>query len=214
MLFRSERDIFAKDNEINIINTAIIDFASVNQRWEDELAEIEKEESNISRLSEGLNREIAELKEQIATLEEDVSAETLNLETQKENLEKQNEEVTRERISLGSLDSEKSRVEAIIKRVEDSIEAYERDKQVKSEELLSFSKEREEIKDVTAKNTEIIEEKEKQIQELNSKLNEYLQRAKVCQLLFYKLWLHLKIYPQKAHRQILLLKYHLQKLLN
>lgn len=171
-IISKERDIFAKDNEINIINTAIIDFASVNQRWEDELAEIEKEESNISRLSEGLNREIAELKEQIATLEEDVSAETLNLETQKENLEKQNEEVTRERISLGSLDSEKSRVEAIIKRVEDSIEAYERDKQVKSEELLSLSKEREEIKDVTAKNTETIEEKEKQIQELNSKLDE------------------------------------------
>lgn len=141
-----ERVFFSKENEIKILDTGLSEQENANMRRESELA-------NIKDKSDDAREELARLD---ALVEEAVSAkakaETETEEAQKEfdriksDMDRIGEEITSARITLGGCDSEKSKIDALVERVNETIEGYRADVMRKETELADAQSEVELLK--------------------------------------------------------------------
>lgn len=174
----AERDLFAKENEITIINTAITDFESSSERWEKELDNIAAEERSADSSIEKLQQEISSAEEEIRNIEEWLEANTGKYESAREELDAHSQQITEARIAVGSCENEKARVDAIVKHVQDTLSQYQSDVERKTRELSQMQREKEEILGSHNENTDVIDEKQKLKEELDGELAKLFEERK------------------------------------
>lgn len=173
-----ENEINAKENEINQINAAIIEYDAASSRFESELAEILKEEESVQGISVDAEAEILRLENLASEIENETEELRLALDDKKQELADKNEELTREKIQLGALESEKIQAAEILSRVEALINSYKTEKKQKENRQADLSKEKENIQAGGNDNKETVRKLEEQLENINSNLTQIEEERK------------------------------------
>jgi chromosome segregation protein len=170
---KAEMDVFAKENEISVIRTSLADMESVRERWQKELENIEKEETNSRHILEQRRNEITAGEAEKERLENEIEKENARYEAEREKLSDESEKITQARIALSAQESEKNKIDAIADRVQDSLNEYAEEKKQKEDELAAQAAEKEDLLSgggETDKKVEESEEKKRETAEHLEKL--------------------------------------------
>ena len=170
MVTGKERELLAKENEITLINTTITDFENTSERWEKELANIDQEKRSAAESISRLEERIDQGEEEIRSTESWLEEKTEEYEEARVRLEESSQQITDARIAVGSCENEKSRIDAIVRHVQDTLTQYQSDVDRKTSQLEQMEKEKADILGTHNENTDVIDEKKKIKEELDQVL--------------------------------------------
>jgi chromosome segregation protein len=171
--FRSlEIQVFAAQNEIKIMDTALGDFKSSTHKWERELENINREMA-VAQTSVGqLNDQVQGILRTISETESAIESLTDGLEKDKGTLSYASEEITKARIAVNACENEKTKIDAIVDRINETIFEIEEEKSYKEEALEQLKTERNDILNHFNGNEDLVREKELAKEVMQEKLKE------------------------------------------
>jgi chromosome segregation protein len=171
--FRSrELGVFAAQNEIKIMDTALGDFKTNTHKWERELENINREMASAQQSVAKLNSEVEEILCVIGDTEAIIETMTARLEKDKEVLSQSSEEITKARIAVNACENEKTMIDAIVDRINDTIFEIQEEKTFKEQELDKLKNERNEILNHFNGNEDLVREKELSKESMQEKLKQ------------------------------------------
>ena len=167
-----ELGVFAAQNEIKIMDTALGDFQNSTQKWERELENIEREMAGAQRSVTGLNDQVSGILISISETEANIEALTTALEQDKDVLSQASEEITRARIAVNACENEKTKIDAIVDRINDAIFEIQEEKAFKEQELEKLKTERNDILNHFNGNEDLVKAKELAKEVMQDKLKQ------------------------------------------
>jgi chromosome segregation protein len=168
----SELSVFATQNEIKIMDTALGDFKNNTQKWERELENINREMANAAESVALLDSQVQETLKAVAETEANIETLTAALDQEKDALTQTNEEITKSRIAVNACENEKAKIDAIVDRINDTIFEIEEEKAFKEQELEKLKAERNDILNHFNGNEDLVREKELAKESMQEKLRQ------------------------------------------
>jgi chromosome segregation protein len=167
-----EMGVFAAQNEIKIMETALGDFNTSTQKWERELMAIEREMTSAKESVAKLNGQVEQIMLSIKDTEAAIEAKTEALDQDREVLSQASEEITKARIAVNACENEKTKIDAIVDRINDAIFEIQEEKAFKEQELDKLKAERTDILTHFNGNEDLVREKELAKEVLQDKLKQ------------------------------------------
>jgi len=172
-IFREkEREFFAGENEVKVMQTALDDFENSSEKWQRELANIDREQALSDETVKKLDIESKELEGEIKKTEREIENLSEMIEKEKQTADAAGEEITGAKIALGAAESEKTKIDAIVNRINETINEAEKEKEIKTGELEQLKKERESILSGVSSNEGLVHDKEEEKERLSKELEE------------------------------------------
>jgi chromosome segregation protein len=175
-LREKELDRLSLENEIGNLDTRREELSDRRRRWSDELRGIEEEMARSCGVTDAIEAEAAGLK--AASLEAERLAEesSARYEAEKALLDAANEELTRMRIEVGAVESEKNNGDAIMRRIEDSMAELSRDRESRQAALDAAVSQNADLLSGDAALGDLAAEKERERIELEANLTQIRER--------------------------------------
>lgn len=167
-----EREFFAGENEVKVMQTALDDFENSSEKWQRELANIDREQTLSDETVKKLDIESKELEGEIKKTEREIENLSEMIEKEKQTADAASEEITGAKIALGAAESEKTKIDAIVNRINETIKEAEKEKEIKTGELEQLKKERESILSGVSSNEGLVHDKEEEKERLSKELEE------------------------------------------
>lgn len=171
-LRESERLVMAKENEINILQTSLSALETGSEKRDKELEHIQREQAESDEGVEKLRLEVEKARSDLAVLEKELEEGSQVFNEEKKIAEDFEDLLTEERIALQEEVGEQKKIDALVDKIKESIEGFQREKQRKEEDLAAQLTEGEEIRNSHKSNEERIEEKERVRDHLQGYLGE------------------------------------------
>jgi chromosome segregation protein len=167
-----ELGVFAAENEIKIMDTAMGDFKNNTHKWERELENIDREMGGAEQSVIKLNAQVEEILLAISKTETTIEAIGASLEQDKEMLSQSSEEITKARIAVNACENEKTKIDEIVERINDAIFEIQEEKGFKEQELDRLKTERDDILKNFNGNEDLVREKELAKEDMQEKLKQ------------------------------------------
>lgn len=162
----------AKENEINILQTSLSALETGSEKRDKELEHIQREQAESDEGVEKLRLEVEKARSDLAVLEKELEEGSQVFNEEKKIAEDFEDLLTEERIALQEEVGEQKKIDALVDKIKESIEGFQREKQRKEEDLAAQLTEGEEIRNSHKSNEERIEEKERVRDHLQGYLGE------------------------------------------
>ncbi|MCQ4635541.1 chromosome segregation protein SMC [Anaerovorax odorimutans] len=165
-----EMDIFSRENELTVTESALNDFKTNSGKWEKELENIRDEQESSQRMIRQLEDKIRQ-EEKTISEKETQAGELLDLcDGKKARLESVSEEITAARIEAGACESRKNGADEMAERVKASIEELEQEKRHKQQQIADLAAEKDSLRCGHIDIESVVKEKE----EAKENLEQYL----------------------------------------
>ncbi len=159
-------------NEIGRLENQLSQFENSSAKWQKELASIDRERQSAKSMIDELEkrRKAAELEAQ--NLESQSAESIVALEEQKKLVDGLNEEMTMQRLALGSAESEKSNLTAMISRIDIYISELKEENKARAQTLEKLKREKVELEKEESELAVLIKGKDREREDLDIELKQ------------------------------------------
>ena len=165
-----ERDFFAQDNAVAVIEGSLTDHEASAGRLQSEIDSINKEQTSSEERKSLLEAEAGKLRAELEDLERSIGTMSDKYDADSGAAEVFDSEITEDRIALGAFESEKNSINVIVDKTNETIKGYENDKAAKENELDAKREERGTLTSNVKGRDEETEKKQTEKAEIDSKL--------------------------------------------
>lgn len=130
-----ERDYFAQDNAVAVIEGALSDHQENTGRLQREIESIDEEKSESAGRMKELSEKDDEMRAEKDRIEQEVARLTEDVEAGSGELRVLGDEITQDRIELGAFESEKNSIDVVVEKTKETLDGYERDIEARGSEL-------------------------------------------------------------------------------
>lgn len=179
----TELDLLSVQNKISVFDNNIKKFVEGKTKRQIEFDSIQTEQTSAENMIEKLNFEIKEGNKELKRIESEIEKQMQELEKYKSKIEEGNEGITRARIAVTTCESEKANVDALVNRINYTVQEINEDIELRTTSLEKLIRDRELLIEAGTKGISV-KDKEEEKNALEAYIEEITQeRAEISKKL-------------------------------